>query len=119
MDRADPDPSKAEGERARRVLVLLRVMPFGHAQLFDWWFDDLAPDGTDVDCFCNSWTRETLVIGSDGRIFDSRGGRYSVCSSPALALRRALPDRHDWLRIGGFTRGGPFHEADCVEDLAF
>ncbi len=57
MDRVYPAPSDAEGERARRTLVLLRVMPFGHAQLFDWWFDDLAPDGTHVDCFCNSWTR--------------------------------------------------------------
>jgi len=35
MDRADPAPYNAEEDRARRMLVLVRVMPFGHAQLFD------------------------------------------------------------------------------------
>lgn len=61
------DP-ESEMERARRMLVLLEVMPFAHACLFDWWGDHRAVDGTPVDSFCNSWTRETITLSADGRL---------------------------------------------------
>ncbi len=106
-------------EQERRLEAISDLVPYAQRLLFDWRYELTADDGTSVGCFVNAWTRETLMVSSDGRRFDHRDGGIVECDPGNDALPRALPSRRDWLLLGGYGPGDLLGEPVPDEDLAF
>ena len=71
-----------------------------------------ADDGTRIGRYTNAWTRKSLLVADDGRVF--RYGEKGIAEhdAPENAVRAALPSRRDWLELGGYGPGGLLDEDD-------
>lgn len=92
-------------ELDKRAEVLSALMPHGQTLLFDWQVDQRAPDGTDVGCFHNAFTRRKLFVARDGRVFVRTRGLLAPSPDPSATVRAALPTLRDWVWLGGYAAG--------------
>lgn len=106
-------------ELEERAKVLSEVMPYAQTLLLDWRYDLEAADGTTVGCFSHAWTRRTLMVSADARIFDWIEERVVESQRPACTIRAALPSQKEWLFLGGYEPGGALDGPSADDDLAF